>query len=247
DRLGEARVFVGPPRAQATRQQFGWRELNPVVDLESALAGIEVIVEQGEGARGDWKNAHYGRFLSVLDEFRALKAKDPAFEPARPVIPAFVRLPADTTGVTLIEDPHTARVSSLFNGCYEVMLQILLRYFIHDSETDEQLKALADVGVDLMFDAIEPLGRLLTSLPVGATAPGKTAGPSFEMFRRSYHLPHQDAAWSVLRDRLQELSAYSLRTSGPGGGGVLAEVSSALQGLANQLEGYIEPAKNQAA
>ncbi len=246
DKLGEERVFVGPPRAQATGKHFSWRELVPVVDLESAIATIEVIVEQGEGARGDWKNAHYGRFLSVLDEYRTVKAQDPAFEPARPVIPAFVRVPADSPAVTLIEDPHTARVSSLFNGCYEVMLQVLLRYFIHHDETDEQLKALADVGVDLMFDAIEPLGRLLTSLPVGASAPGKTAGPSFEMFRRSYYLPHQFAAWRILRDRLQELSAYTRRSAGAETGGVLADVSSALEGLASRLEGYIEPAKSQA-
>lgn len=244
DKLGEARVFVGPHRAQATHRQFGWRELNSVVDLASAIAGIETIVEQGEGARGDWKDAHYGRFLSILDEYRTLKAQDPAFEPARPVIPAFVRTPADSPGVTLIQDAHTARVSSLFNGCYEVMLQVLLRYFAHHGETDEQLKMLTNVGVDLMFQALEPLGRLLTSLPVGDSAPNNTAGPSFEMFRRSYYLPHQYAAWSILRDRLQELSAYSMRTAGSDAGGVLAEVSSALLGLAGKLEGFIAPAQN---
>ncbi len=247
DKFGEARMFVGPPRAQATRKEFGWRELNPVVDLASAIAGIETIVEQGEGARGDWKNAHYGRFLTILDEYCTLKAHDPAFEPARPVIPAFVRAPADSPAVTLIQDAHTARVSNLFNGCYEVMLQMLLRYFIHDSETDEQLKLLAAEGVDLMFDALEPLGRLLTSLPVGASAPGKTAGPSFEMFRRAYYLPHQYAAWSILRDRLQELSAYSMRTTGAETGGVLAEVSSRLLRLAGRLEGFIDPTQNPAA
>jgi hypothetical protein len=246
DKFGEARVFVGPPRAQATRKQFGWRELNPVVDLASAIAGIEVIVEQGEGARGDWKNSHYGRFVTILDEYCALKGQDPAFEPARPVIPAFVRAPADSLAFTLIQDAHTARVSNLFNACYEVMLQMLLRYFIHDSETDEQLKLLAHVGVDLMFEALEPLGRLLTSLPVGASAPGKTAGPSFEMFRRAYYLPHQYAAWSILRDRLQELSAYSLRSGGAETSGVLAEVSSSLLRFASQLEGFIDPTQNPA-
>jgi Ferritin-like len=247
DKFGEARIFVGPPRAQATPKQFGWPELNPVVDLASAIAGIEVIVEQGEGARGDWKDAHYGRFLTTLDEYRTFKTQDPAFEPARPVIPAFVRAPADSPSVTLIQDERTARVSSLFNGCYEVMLQVLLRYFIHDSETDEQLQLLADVGVDLMFKALEPLGRLLTSLPVGASAPGKTAGPSFEMFRRAYYLPHQYAAWSILRDRLQELSTYSTRTPGAETDRALTGVSSALLGLAGRLEGSIDPAQNPAA
>ncbi|MGE5141350.1 MAG: ferritin-like domain-containing protein [Rudaea sp.] len=247
DKFGEARVFIGPPRAQATRKNFGWRELNPVVDLASAIAAIEVIVEQGEGARGDWNNSHYGRFLAVSDEFRALKAQDPGFEPSRPVIPAFVRLPADSPAVTLIQDPQTARVSSLFNGCYEVMLQLLLRYFIHDSETDEQLKALVNAGVDLMFIALEPLGQLLTSLPVGASAPGKTAGPSFEMFRRAYLLPHQYAAWCILRDRLQELAAYARRTASPETSAVMTDVSSGLEQLAGKLDGFIDPAQNPAA
>lgn len=240
DKSGEARVFVGPPRAQATGKLFGWRELNPVIDLASAIAGIETIVEQGEGSRGNWKDAHYGRFLAILNEYRDLKAQDQAFEPARPVIPAFVRAPADSPAVTLIQDAQTARVSSLFNGCYEVMLQVLLRYFIHDSETDEQLKMLAQVGMDMMFNALEPLGRLLTTLPVGAGAPGKTAGPSFEMFRRAYYLPHQYAAWSILRDRLQELSAYSTHTTTPETAGVLTEVSAGLLRLAGRLEHFID-------
>lgn len=247
DKFGEARIFIGPPRAQATRKEFSWAELSPVVDLASAIAGIEIIVEQGEGARGDWRNAHYGKFKAILDEYRSMKAKDPDFEPTRPVIPAFVRCPADSPAVTLIEDPHTARVSNMFNACYEIMLQSLLRYFIHDSETDEQLSALADLGVDLMFDAVRPLGRYLTSLPVGPGAPGKTAGPSFEMFRRAYYLPHQYAAWSILRDRLQELSAYGLRTAGPESSGVLSEVSSALQLESGKLQGFIDQMQNPAA
>src|SRR5919198_1020048 len=47
--------------------------LLPVTDLASAVAAIETIVEQGEGARGDWKEAHYGTFLGILDEYRVLK------------------------------------------------------------------------------------------------------------------------------------------------------------------------------
>jgi hypothetical protein len=55
-----------------------------VTDLASATAAIEAIVEQGEGPRGDWRDAHFGRFKRVLDEYLAMRAADPTFEPARP-------------------------------------------------------------------------------------------------------------------------------------------------------------------
>src|SRR5262249_56098794 len=48
-------LFVGPPRAQATQEHFGWPELVPVTDLASACAAIEEILEQGEGPRGHWR------------------------------------------------------------------------------------------------------------------------------------------------------------------------------------------------
>ena len=57
-----------------------------------------------------------------------------------------------------------------------------------------------------MFTVIAPLGRLLTRLPIGPAAPGKTAGPTFDIFRRAYLLPHREAAWVILRERLHELA-----------------------------------------
>ena len=58
DRLGQERLFVGPARAQATPEMFQWPQLIAVTDLKSACAAVEEIIEQGEGARGDWKSAH---------------------------------------------------------------------------------------------------------------------------------------------------------------------------------------------
>src|SRR5512132_2278999 len=54
-RHSESGVFIGPPEAQATTEVFEWPELTAVTDLASAKAGIELIVEQGEGAHGDWQ------------------------------------------------------------------------------------------------------------------------------------------------------------------------------------------------
>jgi len=58
-------VFVGSPRAQARPELFRWPQLIAVTDLESAHAAIEEIIDQGEGAQGDWRQAHYGRFLDM--------------------------------------------------------------------------------------------------------------------------------------------------------------------------------------
>src|SRR5215469_17001258 len=136
NRYGEEQLFVGPPSAQAIGDYFRWPELVAVTDLLSAGKAIEFIVEQGEGARGDWQNSHYGRFLKVFEEYLALKQADPAFEPARPVIPARVRLPRDVSEGPLISDPRTAAVSDLFNGCYEVLIEVLLRFFVHEGPVD---------------------------------------------------------------------------------------------------------------
>jgi hypothetical protein len=215
-RYGEEQLFVGPPSAQATGVYFRWPELVAVTDLLSAGKAIECIVEQGEGARGDWRESHYGRFLQVLEEYLALKQVDSAFEPARPVIPARVRLPRDVSEGLLISDPRTAAMSDLFNGCYETLIEALLRLFVHEDEgeNEAEMTTLANAAVRAMATVIAPLGRLLTRLPVGPEAPGKTAGPTFDIFRRSYLLPHREAARAILRERLLELADGSAEIGG---------------------------------
>src|SRR5262245_30023981 len=59
EKFGERNLFVGPPRAQATSEHFHWPELVAVTDLASAQQAIDTILEQGEGARGDWQDAHF--------------------------------------------------------------------------------------------------------------------------------------------------------------------------------------------
>ena len=109
-RHGEDGVFIGPPNAQATTEVFEWPELTAVTDLASAKAAIELIVEQGEGARGGWRSAHFGKFVALLQAYRAARAVDPAFEPARPVEPAYVRRPPDVEAeVATVGDPSRPR------------------------------------------------------------------------------------------------------------------------------------------
>jgi hypothetical protein len=202
---GEDWLFIGPPRAQATTAYFGWPELVAVTDLASAQGAIEEILEQGEGPRGHWRKAHFGQFVTILDEYTRLRETHPGFDPVRPVLAAHVRPPERDVGVPLIGDPLTARVTDLFNVGYEILLQIFERFFAHTEETDAQLKTLADTTIGLMFRVIKPLGDLITTLPAGDAHPGMTAGPSFELFYESdYLMPHREAAWALLAERLDE-------------------------------------------
>src|SRR2546430_15303535 len=81
--------------------------------------------------------------VGILEDLLAEQAAEPAFSPARPVEPAFSRLPPDVEAGTLIEDPTTAQVADLANGLYEVALQGLTRYYIHHRETAAEFDTLA--------------------------------------------------------------------------------------------------------
>ena len=119
-------MFVGAPRAQATPERFRWPQLVPVTDLESALVAVQKIIDQGEGALGDWETAHYGRFLSIRREFDAMLRADPTFEPARPALAAFLRQPFDIpTAQPLITDAEARRIAELAGLTYELMLGML--------------------------------------------------------------------------------------------------------------------------
>ena len=249
EKQGEGQIFIGPPRAQATQAYFGWPELIPVTDLASAVKAIETIVEEGEGARGDWRNAHYGKFLQVYNEYLELKKQDPSFEPTRSVKPAFVHQPADTGPVDLISDPVTAGVSNLFNAGYATLLSMLNRFFLHGGETDEEFKVLSDVCVDFMFEFIRPVGILLTTLPVGPHLPGVKAGASFETYRLGSHpLPHRYGAWVIIHERLVELADFSAHLkSAEEVSKDLSSVEVSLRKFADRLVPYVGDGKREAS
>lgn len=237
ERHGEAGMFIGPPEAQATTEVFEWPELTAVTDLASAAAAIELIIEQGEGARGDWRHAHFGKFVALLDDYLATRAADPGFEPARPVEPAYVRRPPDVEAkVASIGDPLTAQVADLFNAVYETTLQALSRYFVHSGETAGQVTTLAATTKHLMNWVMRPLGSVLTTLPLGPDQPGVMAGPAFEIVQPSFYvLPHRDAAWRILIERLDELAGRADRLSGTAGLGKLTELADDLRGMAGDV------------
>jgi CDGSH-type Zn-finger protein/truncated hemoglobin YjbI len=250
DKYGESWLFVGPPRAQATQQHFGWPELTAVTGLASAQQAIDTILEQGEGPRGHWLNAHFGQFVAILDEFQQMSADNPDFDPVRPVLAANVRPCPPPVQTPLITDPLTAQVTDLFNVGYEIMLQIFERFFAHTEETGPQLKALADTTVALMFQVIEPLANLITTLPAGPEYGGRNAAPSFELFYESdYLMPHREAAWKLLAERLDQAAALCAEIqAGPGAeiAGQLTPVGGALTAMAATLAEHLPAGSPQA-
>ena len=241
DRLGEDRLFIGPAFQQAGEATFGWPDLRPITDLEGANRALERIVEQGEGATGDWQSAHYGRFLQVLGDYQTMRTADPGFEPAYPVTAAGMRAVEGIEPDVYITDPATGGCSDLFNAVYELVLQMIARYFAFGHETPEQRQVLANAAVGLMFEAIKPLGLLLARLPVGPDHPGATAGANFQLpYRASFLLPHRRSAWLRFAERLDELAAFAAGLHPPAGEDVIAAVSSALSQTASDLTAQIE-------
>ena len=240
---GEDWLFVGPPRAQATSGNFRWPELVCVTGLASARRAIEEILEQGEGPRGVWRDAHFGQFVNILDEYQQLCAANPGFDPVRPVLAANVRPHDRDADHPVIGDPLTARVTDLFNVSYEILLQIFERFFAHTEESDDQLQVLADATIALMVRVIRPLGGLITTLPVGPAHPGRTAGPSFELFyENDYLMPHREAAWALLAERLDQ-AAWLCEAIGSGRGAAIAgsldPVLAAMRETARNLAAHL--------
>jgi hypothetical protein len=242
EKFGERNLFVGPPRAQATSDYFHWPELVAVTDRASAHRAIDTILEQGEGARGHWQDAHFGQFVRILDEFRQLKAADPDFEPARPVLFATVRSPDHDDTVPRITEDVASRCTDLFNVGYEVLLQMLHRYFAHTEETDAQLATLSRAAIALMVRVLKPLGDLITTLPLGPEQPGMTAGPSFELFyENDYLMPHREAAWALLEERLRGAANFCdliQESSEERVASELEHVGTALVGVADSLASH---------
>ncbi|MEA2293446.1 MAG: hypothetical protein QOE86_1085 [Solirubrobacteraceae bacterium] len=209
-------LFVGPVKAEVTGLQLGTDfprvgamgggydvYLTTVQDLPSALAAVDLIMEQGEGAPQDTEISHYRRFLDVLEEVRAT----PGLDPARDVVanPSLTRAHPGTTHVT---DPAAREVLAVFDAAYRTMLLLLLRLFAATDESEDELTTLRGIGFfPLMTMAVRPLAEVLTTLPAFAGQPdGPRAGPSFDTGGPVVFLPHRRAAWAVLAEQLDDLA-----------------------------------------
>ena len=170
----------------------------------TGLAGPDYDAAISFGLPFEPEDSQYGK--------SRLKRQDPNFDPARPVMSnPYTHLPSDlihAQEINVVDDPLSAAACNLFEGCYEVLVQMLTRFFAHTDESNSELRSLANATTGLMTGVIGPLGNLVTTLPAGRSHPGLNAGPSFRLLRDVNMLPHGHAAWVLFRERLRELAAY---------------------------------------
>jgi Ferritin-like len=241
-KLGESQLFIGPHFHQSDEDTFSWPDLAPIVDLDGATRALERIVEHGEGARGEWSASHFGRFRAILDEYQAILEDDRDFTPAHPVAAAGMRGVEGIEPERYITDPATGKTSDLFNAVYELLLQMVARYFAFGHETPDQRATLAHASVRLMFEVIDPLGLLLAEMEVGPEHPDMTAGANFQLpYRGNFLLPHRRSAWIRFVERLNELASFAGDIAPTRGEQVVNRVAAALSRMAVDLASHIEP------
>ena len=206
---GEAALFIGDPALQVGPEFAALPGLARVIDLESALAALDVIVEQGEGSPADAAHSHYRRLLAIRDAYDALLAAFPGFDPSRPVATnPVMRKPPSPEGRTHVDAPEAARALDFANALYGAMLRALAQGFFESAPARK--RALLDVAIAGMF-AISPVARHLTRLPASPAAPGLTAGMTFAMLRDVAATPDGDAALLTLSERLRQFAEGAAR------------------------------------
>jgi hypothetical protein len=148
--------------------------------------------------------------------------------------------PAEGAPERLVTDPVAVSVMKLFDGCYELMTAMLLRFFAHSDESDEALATLVQSAMSLMSSALGPLGRLLTSLPAGGPHGDATAGPAFELLAPVALIPHRRAAWLLLHERLVELADFAGRLADEGAPAAVEDVRTHLGDVVGAIAGHLD-------
>ena len=210
--IPEEVLFIGPREAQANARYIDLDgELVAVVDAASAARAIEMIIQQGEAPTSEHPDSHFCVFDNIRVEYeremaRARESGTP-FEPVRPVIAnPMTHLYEDTSRGAIIRDELTHNVADLYNVGYDTMLLMLLRFFAHTDESEQELEVLSRGTLRMMASVLRPLGEALTKMPAGPPYPGRTAGPGFGYNRDIDLLPHKDSAWMFFAERLGQMA-----------------------------------------
>jgi len=205
-RIGEEALFCGNPALQLAGASVGLGEIKPVRCLKTARAALESIVAQGEGSPAEVEQSHYQKFRAVREEFAALRAADPGFEPAFPAATnPVLRRPPRPEGRVWIEEPEASATVDLGNACYQLMLRLLAYSYAVPAGDASRATAL-ELGIGLMR-ALGPLGEHAARLPAGASHPECHAGLSFTSLRDAAALPSGRAAERFFVERLTQFAA----------------------------------------
>jgi hypothetical protein len=203
--IGEEAVFCGDPGLQLTPAESRLPGAVPVTSLESALAAIDHIILEGEGAPRHRENSHYERFRQIRAELRSLKAKNPAFSPAHPSAEnPVLRQPPRPEGHVWLHDRDAVATVDLANAAYVLMLRLLAEAYALPGGEEKLLYVRSAVG---LMQALTHLAERAARLPAGPSAPNLNAGVSFTAPRNAAALPPGRGARRFYAERIKELSA----------------------------------------
>ncbi|HTZ44434.1 MAG TPA: ferritin-like protein [Jatrophihabitans sp.] len=174
-------VITGDPAKQVSDPRwYPETELFPILTLDDALRGIDIIVEQGEGTTTspldlEGQLAHYYRYAELVYGRRLIQTDT---EPGWAYAGAFI--PIEQAGVWDIvtdakaadypPDSHARVLADAFNAAYTQLLRCLHRTF--NGETDALSMAIS-VMVEMHLTA-----QKLVATPVPGTS--QYAAPTFE-------------------------------------------------------------------
>jgi CDGSH-type Zn-finger protein/uncharacterized Fe-S cluster protein YjdI len=204
---GEDEAFCGNPALQIDADETPLRGAARVRCLKTALAALETIVAEGEGAQQASESSHFAAFLAIRTEYQALREQDPAFVPALPVATnPVLRRPQRPQGRVWLEDPRAVATVDLANACYGLMLRLFAYAYAAPVENADKTLAV-DLATGLMH-VLTFLAEHAARLPAGPSNPNSHAGVSFITLRDTAPLPGP-AARRFFIERLAQLVAVA--------------------------------------
>ena len=206
DAIGEANLFCGDPALQLSPTEVDLAGARPVTDLATALAALNEIIIEGEGAPSHRENSHFRRFIAIREEYRTLRAEYPDFVPAHPsATNPVLRKPPRPEGHVWLKDADAVSTVDLANAVYALLLRFLAAAYAVPVSNPEKL-LYVDSARGLMH-ALAPLAERAARLPAGPSYPGCNAGISFTALRNAASLPPGPSARRFLLERIDELSS----------------------------------------
>jgi hypothetical protein len=228
--IGESAVFCGDPARQLGADELGDR-VRVVPDMATARAAIDSIVEQGEGARHDSADSHFGRFRAMERELQALTAARPSFRPSHPAARSPVMRPPVSEDRVHVCSVAASEALDLGNALYSLMLRCLAQTYESGLHERAQRTALFRVAKHLMH-AMEAVGRVLVTLPAEDEALRPHAGMTFTMLRATEGYGPGVPALALVDERLRELGRHAAEMESLGSQGpYLARVFGEAQAL----------------
>ncbi|HWL75011.1 MAG TPA: ferritin-like protein, partial [Burkholderiaceae bacterium] len=149
--MGENVLFVGDSQSQIGPDMARMDGLRTIDSLDSALAAIDTIIVQGEGAHSQSDDSHFARFQEIKEEYELLLEKNAAFVAARPAARnPVMRKPADSAERVHVDSPQAAATLDLANALYNHLLRLLSQSFGRTRHDDATKKQLIDAAVETM-------------------------------------------------------------------------------------------------